>query len=307
MSRFPLLAVLLLSLTHCSFSRHATLPSELGTPTGSDALLAVLDAPGPIELTSVISADWEVERKGLVNLDHPRAKAAGLTDGDEPIHVYFHALRHPTRGLFIVDTGVEKALRTAPETSAIQGLVASVMKVDKMKIPNDLATWLAAQEQPLAGVFLTHLHLDHVMGMPDVPKGTPVYAGPGETQWTSVLNAVVRPNIDRALQGHGAIREWQYTADAQGRFAGVMDIFGDGSLWALWVPGHTPGSTAFLVRTPKGPVLLTGDASHTQWGWDHDVEPGTFTLDNPLSVKSFATLRRFCAEHPNVEVRLGHQ
>ena len=44
-------------------------------------------------------------------------------------------------------------------------------------------------------------------------------------------------------------------------------------------PGHTRGSTAYLVRTPQGPVLLTGDACHTRWGWEHDVEPGNFSGD----------------------------
>jgi len=34
-------------------------------------------------------------------------------------------------------------------------------------------------------------------------------------------------------------------ADPSGLFAGVLDVFGDGSFWALWVPGHTPGSTAY--------------------------------------------------------------
>ncbi len=306
-ARVALLTAVLVLLPRCTFSHHATVASELGKQSSSDALVALLETPGPVELETVVSADWAVERKGLVNLDHPRAKEAGLKNGEEPIHIYFHALRHPTRGLFIVDTGVEKALRTAPDKAAIRGLVASVMKTDKMRFPNDLGTWLSQQKEPLKGVLLTHLHLDHVSGMPDVPRGTPIYAGPGETRSTELLNAVVRPNIDRALEGHAAIREWQYAADPQGRFAGVVDIFGDGSVWALWVPGHTPGSTAYLVRSTRGPVLLTGDASHTAWGWEHDVEPGTFTHDNPTSVKSFANLRRFAAAHPAVEVRLGHQ
>jgi glyoxylase-like metal-dependent hydrolase (beta-lactamase superfamily II) len=87
----------------------------------------------------------------------------------------------------------------------------------------------------------------------------------------------------------------------------VVDVFGDGTVWALWVPGHTLGSTAYLVRTPKGPVLLTGDACHTRWGWEHDVEPGTFSSDLPRSAESLARLRRLAAEHPAIDVRLGHQ
>ena len=67
---------------------------------------------------------------------------------------------------------------------------------------------------------------------------------------------------------------------------GIIDVFGDGSVWAIHVPGHSPGSTAYLVRTPRGSKLLVGDASHTRWGWENGVEPGTFSLDGPRSAES---------------------
>ncbi|NMO17079.1 MBL fold metallo-hydrolase [Pyxidicoccus fallax] len=288
-------------------STHATQKSSLGVARPTADLVALLKQPGPVELETVNSADWAVERGGLINLDHPTAKTAGLTNEDEPIQVYFHALRHPTQGLFIVDTGVETALRDAPEKSAMSGLVRGAMHMEKMKFHAPLGEWLAKQRQPLKGVFLTHLHLDHITGMADVPASTPVYTGPGEASARQFLNAAVQGSTDRALAGKPALSEWSYASETGGLFDGAVDIFGDGSVWALWVPGHTPGSTAYLVRTTKGPVLLLGDASHTRWGWEHDVEPGTFTSDGPRSVESFKKLRAFAAAHPTVEVRLGHQ
>jgi N-acyl homoserine lactone hydrolase len=290
----------------CAASQHATAPSALGIARSSDDLVAVLDRPGPIALQSVDSADWEVPLSGLLNLEHPNAKAAGLADRAEPIVVRFHVIEHPTRGSFIVDTGVERAVHD-PDRAAVRGLVASFMAIEeKLVVREDLATFLA-RHGPLAGVFLTHLHLDHVMGMPDVPPQTPVYAGPGETTPRSLQNVVMRPNIERLLEGHGPIQEWKFAVDSAGRFDGVLDVFGDGSVWAIWVPGHTPGSTAYLVRTAQGPVLLTGDASHTRWGWDHDVEPGTYSADPERSAASFRKLRAFAGAHPNLEVRVGHQ
>lgn len=305
MKLLPVIALALFA--GCAPSSHATRRSPLGTARSSDELVALLATPGPVTLETVASCDWEVDRSGLINLDHPAAKEAGLVDGPEPIQVFFHVLRHPTQGTFIVDTGVEKALRDAPDKAAMRGLVASVMHVDKMTFHRPLGDFLADEEEPLAGVFLTHLHLDHVSGMPDVPNATPVYAGPGETHAHAMLNAFVQPNIDRALEGKAAINEWPFAGDAAGRFAGVVDVFGDGSVWALAMPGHTKGSTAYLVRTTTGPVLLTGDASHTRWGWEHDVEPGSFSEDRPKSAESLAAMRKFAAAHPEVEVRLGHQ
>ena len=104
-----------------------------------------------------------------------------------------------------------------------------------------------------------------------------------------------------------AIREWPFEGDESGTFEGVLDVFGDGSLFAILVPGHTTGSTAYLARTPDGPVLLTGDVSHTAWGWEHGVAPGSFTEDHEANAESLKRLRALVARHPGIDVRLGHQ
>jgi len=302
--------VLLLALvaSGCRSSSHPVTPATLGSvPSPTATIARTLDEPDRWTVETINAADWVVPLKGLVNLKHPEAKAAGLESRDEPIQVYFHALRHPEHGLFIVDTGVEKAQVEAPKEAAFRGLIAKVLPADALEVHVTTADWLAEQPEPLTGVFLTHLHLDHAMGLPDVPAGVPIYLGPGETSDRSLGNGFVRKVFRRALKGHDALREWQFSEDPDGRFTGVVDVFGDASLWAIHAPGHTPGSTAFLVRTDEGPVLLTGDVSHTAWGWEHGVEPGTFSSDKTASAQSFQTLRAFALEHPSVDVRLGHQ
>ncbi|MFO0588315.1 MAG: MBL fold metallo-hydrolase [Polyangiaceae bacterium] len=291
----------------CHPTTHAFAPVSLGQARSSTDLDAVIDVPGPVTVETVNAADWEVDRGGLINLDHPKAKAAGLKDGPEPIQIYFHALRHPQKGLFLVDSGVERAFQSDREHAAVRGIVTSFMSPEKMKVHVDTATWLAAQKEPLAGVFLTHLHLDHVMGLPDVPKETPVYVGPGENRDRDTLNVVVQGVLDRATEGLGPLREMAFSPDPTGTFAGVLDVFGDGSVWALLVPGHTNGSVAYLVRTPSGPVLLTGDTCHTSWGWNNGVEPGSFTHDRAENAVSLSRLRNLVARHPSIDVRLGHQ
>jgi len=299
----PLLA---LATAGCAASTHAAVPSSLGTPSSSDAMEAVLDRPGPITLEVVNSTDWAVPRSGVINLDSPRAKAAGLKDGEEPIAVFAYVVRHPTRGVFLVDSGVTERLVHDPKGAGAGLFVRWQLHPEKMRL-HESADHLVARVGDLAGVLLTHVHLDHVSGMPAVPRGTPIYAGPGETTDRSFWNLFTQGTIDAFLDGQAPLQTWQYRPDASGRTAGVLDVFGDGSLWAILAPGHTTGSTAYLVRTTTGPVLLTGDASHTRWGWEHDVEPGAFSGDRPRSVGSLASLRALAARHPLMTVRLGHQ
>ncbi|AKU90371.1 Beta-lactamase-like [Vulgatibacter incomptus] len=139
-----------------------------------------------------------------------------------------------------------------------------------------------------------------------MPKGTPIFAGPGEAHPRRFINLFTQGSIDRALAGHAPVQEWPFQGGDE-RFAGIVDVFGDGSLWAIWVPGHTPGSVAYLARTVRGPVLFVGDTSHTSWGWRHDVEPGSYTVDRAMNATSLAAQRRLVAEHPGIDVRLGHQ
>lgn len=286
----------------CALTHHPVAPSTLGQAAPAD-WETLLEQPGPVRLQTVASADWQVPLSGLLDLKDPAAVEAELTDRDEPIQVYFHALEHPERGLFLVDTGAEVALRDAPEQAAIRGIAAKAMHTELLEVREPLSPWLAGRG--VAGVFLTHLHLDHLTGMPDVPDATPIYTGPGEAGARSAVNLLVRGPTDRALEGKGAIAEWRFQPDAH--FEGVLDVFGDGSVFALWVPGHTPGSTAFVVRTPEGPVLLTGDACHTRWGWEHGVAPGTFTADAPRGERSLAALEALAERHPTMAVRVGHQ
>lgn len=290
-----------------SVTSHPETPAGLGAPASASSLEAIVDEPGPVTVETVIGADWAVPLSGLLDLEHPTAKKAGLVDRDEPVHVGFHAIHHPTRGLFLVDTGVERAMFDAPDEAAIRGLAAKFMHVERMKRRTDTRTWIERKGQRVAGVFLTHLHADHVSGMRDVPAGTPVFVGPGEVEERSFQNLFVSPIIDRALEGKPALSVWRFSPDPDGVFDGLLDVFGDGSVWAIHVPGHTAGSTAYVARTPTGPVLLTGDACHTAWGWEHGVSPGSFSADKKKGADSLERLRRFAARHPRMDVRLGHQ
>jgi len=288
-------------------STHATRPARLGQAVSSDALVAVLERPGPVVLEKIVAGDWVVERSGLINLGSEKARDAGLEDGGEPIHLYVYALHHPRLGTYIVDSGLEERFRAEGGNDRVGAILAAAMNTDALVVRTSTKEWLAKQRERVAGVFLTHMHFDHVLGLPDLPDDTPIYTGPGEARAKGLLHAFVSGTVDRMLEGKGPIREWRFQPDPAGRFDGVLDVFGDASVFALHVPGHSPGSTAFVVRTPDGPHLLAGDVSHTRWGWEHDVEPGTFSNDAAQSALTFHRLRAFAAAHPQLTVHLGHQ
>ncbi len=72
---------------------------------------------------------------------------------------------------------------------------------------------------------------------------------------------------------------------------GDKDVFGDGSVVMLAMPGHTPGSYALLVRLEKaGPVLLSGDVACFEEQLAEDQTP-SFNADRAQSLASMARLK----------------
>ncbi|WP_238701260.1 MBL fold metallo-hydrolase [Mariprofundus erugo] len=298
---------MLVLLQGCMTTSHPTARSGLGISTGSDAMEQRLEQPGPIRLESIDSADWQGPLSGMLNLDSPAAREAGLTDRSEPTHIYVYLLTHPKFGHYLIDTGVSETLLADPGKEGLNWLIRKVMHLDHMHIKTGTGEILQQADGELSGIFLSHLHLDHIMGMTDIPAHIPLYAGSAEPVQTGIKNFFTRNATDQLLEKMPPLQLWQFQPDPQHRFEGIMDVFGDGSLFVISVPGHTAGSTAFLIRTTHGPVLLSGDTCITRWGWEHATEPGDFTSDHAENLKNLQRLQALVARHPQIEVHLGHQ
>jgi glyoxylase-like metal-dependent hydrolase (beta-lactamase superfamily II) len=298
---------LALTLQGCSLSSHSLGKPALGKPSGSAEMERMIDQPGPIQLDTINSADWSVALAGLVNLESPAARQSGLKDREEPIQIYAHLLKHPQRGNYIVDTGVSQKLVDDPGKEGVNWIIQKFMHLEKLHIRKSTGEILQGMDGKLSGVLFTHLHLDHIAGMPDITNGVPLYIGATESTETSFQNMFVRGATDTLLKNKQPLQEWHFQPDPQNKFEGIIDVFEDGSVFVISVPGHTSGSVAYLIRTTKGPVLLTGDACHTRWGWEHAVEPGDFTADHERNLKSLKSMKALVALHPQIDVRLGHQ
>ena len=84
-----------------------------------------------------------------------------------------------------------------------------------------------------------------------------------------------------------------------------LDIFGDGTVVAYFLPGHTPGHMALLVRLRSGPVLLSGDVVHGHDTLQAKAVP-TFNADRAQSIASMERFEKL-AKETGAKVIIQHE
>lgn len=279
-------------------STHSVQPSALGAPTTTAAMLNALAAPGAATVEKSVAADWRwSENFATPGVDPPDWSGREI-DGQ----VYFYRVRHPAHGLILIDAGLP-----ADTVNHLGPVVRHVFDIEHTFAQRTTTAAALAGETPRA-VFLTHLHWDHVLGARDLPVGTPLFIGPGDGAQRHFLLRFIAPITRRALAGHAPLNEWRFAAPEPGELAAI-DIFGDGSIFALRAPGHTPGSTAYIVNAVDGVHFITGDAIHTREGWRGErVE--YIAIGDEERAQAWDTLARMqalAARIPRAIIHPGHE
>lgn len=139
------------------------------------------------------------------------------------------------------DTGLDGSMAGKPK-DAEGGLL-------KERIGTQLAR-IGVKPEAISFVGLSHYHFDHTGQAADFPAATLLI---GKGDWEVVKQRDdLRPRFTPWIEEKAKVES----------VAGDKDVFGDGKVTMLAMPGHTPGHHALLVRLASGPVLLSGDQYH---------------------------------------------
>ena len=98
-------------------------------------------------------------------------------------------------------------------------------------------------------VGISHMHSDHTGQAAEMPQAELL---------------IGKADFDQTKGKDDPYGSWRSDGAKVRAVTGDTDVFGDGSVVALHLPGHTPDHLALLVKLASGPVLLTGDLYHSR-------------------------------------------
>lgn len=205
-----------------------------------------------------------------------------------------YLIEHP-RGLVLFDTGLDPLAQTDPY--AVYGEQANNFTL-RFSPEQQLQYQIEALGYSLADVgyvILSHGHFDHTGGLHLFPQAE-FYVGKGELPYSfwpnkAAQNIFHRPSLDRT-------REFNWNEVGLDH-----DLFGDGAITLLWLPGHTPGNLGLLVRLASQNFLLTADTVHSQEALC-GIQMGS-DYDTRMAVESIARVRMLSTQH-NARIWITH-
>ena len=200
-----------------------------------------------------------------------------------------YLIRHGSRYM-LWDTGLTDELVGRGFSNAQQTLRVRRSLIDQLK-------QIGVRPEQIELIGISHWHFDHVGQAPRFPQAR-LLIGKGDLD---LLRMTPPPDEDSVK----ALAHWLSGAGKTETVTRDKDVFGDGHVVMLKLPGHTPGHYALLVRLASGPVLLTGDLYHfTEQVANRGVPP--FNHDRADTLASMDRFDRI-ARNLNAKVIIQHE
>jgi len=261
-----MLIALLAALAACSKQDAAKTPSTETAAT-----------PGPAPISDLRLYVLECGQADVLNLGV--VDEGGAYDGKQGSLVDpCFLVRHP-QGELMWDAGLPDALAALPDGSSDGTFTARVTKplqgqLERLGVPPSAIDFFS----------ISHSHFDHV-GNANLFKDS-----------TFIINRRERTHMFRDearadAQTFAGYAELEAAKTVQ--FDDSYDVFGDGSVLIISMPGHTPGHSVLMVNLKNsGPILLTGDLYHFTEARTRKTVPrfNTNASDTRASMEKFEEL-----------------
>lgn len=151
-----------------------------------------------------------------------------------------YLIRHGDQAM-VWDTGLSAELK-----GKSQDIGDMIVRVDRT-LAEQLAQ-LGLKPGDIDVVGISHMHADHTGQAAEFPNARLL---------------IGKADFEQTAGKDDPFGRWRGDGQRMTLATADTDVFGDGSVIALHLPGHTPNHLALLVKLTGGPVLLSGDLYHS--------------------------------------------
>ncbi|MHB8471660.1 MAG: MBL fold metallo-hydrolase [Gammaproteobacteria bacterium] len=168
------------------------------------------------------------------------------------------------------------------------------------------------KRNPIRMIILSHLHWDHASGVKDFPDAE-VWTTRKEYDWAMRPDAPEGRYIQSQFSGKEI--KWrfiQFDRVPYENFDQSLDVFRDGSVVLVPLPGHTPGAIGMFVNLRSGKrVFATGDTTWSLEGFQipaHKFWISSLLVDYDKNEteQSILKVRRLMREYPKMIIVPAH-
>lgn len=225
-------------------------------------------------------------------------KASGLTTKKKnrlwlPVSAYL--IEHP-QGRILVDCGWHRAMSPTGEfdkkaqIKALGSRLLYAVNQGKLELGDSVDEQLrqrGIKPAELKYVLLTHLDCDHANGLMQVAEAKHILVARDELRCAR-RNGLIR--YQKQWWEHADVTAFDWK-DHEGPAGKSYDLFGDGSIQLINIPGHSDGLFAVKVVNTKGQyVLLYSDGGYAAKSWQEMILPG-IALDKVKQRQSLEWIR----------------